>query len=52
MGLRITYRCAAWDFASGELQVGWGKGGRRRFWGGALSGLQDADGRKPRARIV
>jgi len=34
MGLRITYQCAACGFASGELSLGWGKGGRRRFWGG------------------
>ena len=34
MGLRVTYHCAACGFSSGELAVGWGKGGRRSFWGG------------------
>ncbi len=34
MGLKIKYQCAACGFASDELSVGWGKGGRGRFWGG------------------
>jgi hypothetical protein len=34
MGSIVEYRCTACTFATGHLSVGWGKAGRRRFWGG------------------
>ena len=33
MGSRVAYRCEGCGFWSGELAIGWGKGGRARFWG-------------------
>ena len=34
MGSVVEYRCPTCAFASGRLQVGWGKAGRASFWGG------------------
>ena len=34
MGSIVEYHCPACSFATGRLQVGWGKAGRASFWGG------------------
>jgi DNA-directed RNA polymerase subunit RPC12/RpoP len=34
MGSLVAYRCGACEFATEQLQVGWGKAGRARYWGG------------------
>jgi len=34
MGSVVSYRCPACSFATENLQVGWGKAGRAKFWGG------------------
>lgn len=34
MGSLVEYRCPTCKYESGTLQVGWGKAGRARYWGG------------------
>jgi hypothetical protein len=34
MGSLVEYHCDACAFSTGKLSVGWGKAGRRQFWGG------------------
>jgi hypothetical protein len=34
MGSVVEYRCGSCSFATGRLNVGWGKAGRASFWGG------------------
>jgi hypothetical protein len=34
MGSLVEFHCPRCRFASGELALGWGKGGRTKFWGG------------------
>jgi DNA-directed RNA polymerase subunit RPC12/RpoP len=34
MGSVVVYRCVSCSFGTERLQVGWGKAGRARFWGG------------------
>ena len=34
MGSLVEYRCPTCRYTSGTLQVGWGKAGRAKFWGG------------------
>ena len=34
MGSIVEYKCPTCRFTTGELTIGWGKAGRREFWGG------------------
>ena len=34
MGSLVVYRCGSCSFATDRLQIGWGKAGRARYWGG------------------
>lgn len=34
MGSIVEYRCPTCRYATGQLQIGWGKAGRARYWGG------------------
>jgi len=34
MGSVVAYRCGACTYATQQMQIGWGKAGRARYWGG------------------
>ena len=34
MGSVVAYHCGSCSFSTGDLSVGWGKAGRKAFWGG------------------
>jgi len=34
VGSLVVYRCGSCSFATDRLQIGWGKAGRARYWGG------------------
>jgi predicted RNA-binding Zn-ribbon protein involved in translation (DUF1610 family) len=34
MGSIVAYKCPSCEFATEQLNVGWGKAGRAKFWGG------------------